>query len=205
MNAPFTIRESFEFGWKKTRAHSRLLFAAVLTLFATRIAYAIVEKVLGHTAQGIAAEIVLTVVSILFGIGLTYITLKLSKGEHTIYGDIIPPLPLVWQFFAASVLSALIVVGGLILLIVPGVYFALRFSMVRFAALEGAGIRGSLRRSTDLTKGVKWRLLGFLLAVIGLNILGAVFFLIGLLVTVPVTMIAYAHIYQKLLHRHVEA
>ncbi len=53
-----------------------------------------------------------------------------------------------------------------------------------------------------MTVGVKWHLLGFLLIVALLNLLGAIVFLVGLLVTVPVTMIAYAHIYQKLQAHH---
>lgn len=194
----FLIGESLAFGWRKTKAHSRLLFSVLLTLFAVRIAYAIVDKVLAYTPQGVAAEIVLTVAGVVFGIGFTNIVLKLAKGEGAAYGDIVPPLQLAWQFLAASILVGVIVVVGLILLIVPGIYFLLRYSMVRFAALEGAGIRGSLRRSAQMTQNVKWRLLGFLLAIVGINILGALCFFVGLLVTVPMTMIAYARVYRKL-------
>jgi uncharacterized membrane protein len=85
-----------------------------------------------------------------------------------------------------------------VLLIIPGIYLALRYGMVRFAVIDGASVTDSLRKSAELTQGVKWHLLWFILSIIAINIVGAILFLVPLLVTVPVTMIAYAHVYQKL-------
>ncbi len=198
MTSHFSIGEALRFGWDKTRAHSGLLFQAMVALFAVQVASSIVEEVLKYSVQGVLAMLALGIASVILGTGFTVITLKLAKGEHATYKDLIPPGTLVWTLFCASVLTGLMVVGGLILLIIPGIYFLVRFSMVRFAVVEGAGIMESLTKSSEMTKGVKWRLLGFLLAMMGLNILGAIFFLVGLLVTVPVSAIAYAHVYLKL-------
>jgi uncharacterized membrane protein len=98
----------------------------------------------------------------------------------------------------AGLLTALLIVCGLVLLIIPGIYLMVRYSMVRFAVIDGASVTDSLRKSAELTQGIKWHLLWFILAIIAINIIGAVLFLVPLLVTVPVTMIAYAHVYQKL-------
>ncbi|HUD03137.1 MAG TPA: hypothetical protein VMR46_03980 [Candidatus Paceibacterota bacterium] len=198
MTHHFSIGESLHFGWAKTKAHSRLLFQAVLTVFAVEIASAIVRRVLVHSLLGFAAEAVLFIMSIYLGVGLTVITLKIARGEHASYSDLMPNTALVWRFFLAGLLSALLVVCGLILLIVPGIYLALRYSMVRFAVIDGASVTDSLRKSAEQTQGVKWHLLWLMLAIIAINIVGAILFLVPLLVTVPVTMIAYAHVYQKL-------
>ncbi len=205
MSNSFSIRESLRFGWNKTRQHNRILFAVLLVLFASRVAYAIVDKVLGHTLQGFAAGVVLTLVSFVLGIGFTLITLKIAKGESVSYSDFIPPFRTIGEFLCTSILTGLMIVGGLILLIVPGIYLALRFSMTRFAVLEGGGILGSLRASTTLTQGIKWHLLKFFVVFLAINVLGMALFFVGLLVTLPVTMIAYAHVYQKLQQRPVEA
>ncbi len=201
MEHHFSIEESLKFGWHKTKAHSALLFQVMLTLFALEVVSSIVTKVLGHSALGTAASIVLGVVGLFVGVGFTIITLKLAKGEHTSYSDIMPPLKLVWHYFVANILSGLLVVIGFILLIVPGIYLLLRYSMVRYAVIDGAGITDSLRRSAQMTVGVKWHLLGFFAVLVLLNILGAILLLVGLLITIPVSMIAYAHVYQKL-HAH---
>jgi uncharacterized membrane protein len=84
---------------------------------------------------------------------------------------------------------------------VAAMYFMLRYAFVRFAILEDTEIIKSLRTSAHLTADRKWRLLGFVIVIAILNLLGAILLLVGLLVTIPVTMIAYAHLYATL-HAH---
>jgi uncharacterized membrane protein len=105
---------------------------------------------------------------------------------------------LVWRFFAASFVAGVGIVAGLILLVIPGIFLLVRLSMTRFAVVEGAGIIGSLRRSWRQTRGHGWRLFGFFLTLIGINIVGALLLFVGLLVSVPVSMLAWAHVYHKL-------
>ncbi len=83
-----------------------------------------------------------------------------------------------------------------------GVYMALRYSMVRYSIVDGAKVVESLRTSWRLTRGAMGRLALFVLAVIGVNILGALLFMVGLLITLPLSMLALAHVYLKLRHRH---
>ncbi len=127
--------------------------------------------------------------------------LKIARGQRTSYKDILPSTRVVVVYTAASLLAAVVIVVGLILLIVPGIYLLLRYSMVRFSAVDGNGILESLRKSALMTQGVKWHLLGFLLVILVLNIIGLLLFFVGLLVSIPVTMLAYADIYQKLQSR----
>ena len=201
MKTPFSISESIRFGWEKTRSHSGLIFKVILTLFAAQIAHSIISSTLMPSLEGIFAMIVLTVVSVVLGTGAMVITLKIARGQHANYSDIVPPLELVVRYFFASLLAGIVIVLGFILLIIPGIYLLLRYSMVRFAAIDGKGIIESLKESGKLTHGVKWNLLGFFLVLIALNILGAIPLFLGLLITLPVTAIAYAHVYNKLLVR----
>ena len=148
------------------------------------------------------ATVVIAILEFFVGIGATVIALKLARGHHAKYADLMPQMRLAWRYFLASLLVGLIVVCGLILLIIPGIYLILRFSMTRFAVVDGAGVNESLSLSTKLTGGVKWHLLGFFVVLILLNIVGALLLLVGLLVTMPVSMLAAAHVYLKLKGRH---
>jgi len=201
MSRTFSISEAITFGWHTTRKHSGLVFQLVLTILALQVAQSIVGKVLAGTAQGFIALVVLGVLQLLVGIGATVISLKLVRGHSAHYKDIVPAWPLVWRFVLASLVVALAVVCGLILLIIPGIYLLLRYSMVRFAVVDGAGVRESLHISSTLTHGIKLQLLLFFVTLIGLNILGAVALLVGLLVTMPISMLAAAHVYDRLKHK----
>lgn len=184
------------------RAHSALVFQVVLTLLALEVARAIVQEVLAGTALGFLASLVLIVATVVLGVGATRIALRLAQGHPAHYADIVPPVRLLWPYIAAAVLTGLAVIGGLILLILPGIWVMVRLSMVRFEVIDGAGIRESLNKSWALTEGHFWRLLGFLVVMVLLNIVGAALLMVGLLVSIPVTMIAYAHVYQKLKAAH---
>lgn len=201
MHPPFLIGEALRFGWERTRAHSGIVFKVLLTLFGLQIAQSIVTQVLMPSFEGVLALAVIIIAGIVVGAGALVITLKLARGETAHYNDIIPPLELVARYFFASMLAGIVILIGFVLLIVPGIYFLARYSMVRFAAIDGHGIVGSLRESGKLTEGVKWRLLGFMFVLVLLNLLGVIAFVVGLLITVPVSMIAHAHVYQKLKSR----
>lgn len=59
------------------------------------------------------------------------------------------------------ILVVLAYMGGLILLVVPGVMMLLAFSVALPAALaEKTGVFGAFRRSRDLTRNNRWRILG---------------------------------------------
>lgn len=202
MHPVFSIEESLRFGWAKTREHSGLLFQVLLALFALQVVSAMVRSTLEGTLLGALAALALAGLGIFISTGLAVIALKLARGEHAEFRDIIPPSELVLGVFLASLLAGILVLAGLILLIIPGIYFMLRFAVVKFAVIDGASVTESFDRSTELTRGVKWPLLGFLLIIILINIIGALLFMVGLLVTVPVSMIAYAHVYLKLKSHH---
>jgi hypothetical protein len=194
----FTIGEALEFGWRKMREHNGLLLMVMLSLFALQVVQEIVSRTIGNTLVGALASIALAVVSVVMSAGLTLIALRLAEGHTAHYRDLFPWNRMVWYFFLASLLEGLAVVGGLILLILPGIFLAIRFAFVRFAAVEGADPVESLRVSWRATRGHWWHLLGFLLVLAAINILGALLLLVGLLVSIPVSMLAWAHVYHKL-------
>jgi uncharacterized membrane protein len=242
MTNTFSIKEAIVFGWHKVKEHSQLVFGVVLTMFALQVASSVVQKVLQNTLIGAAASVVLAVLGVVLGAGMTLIFLRLARGERAHYRDIVPAMRLVWRYFLASVASGVIsflpiMAGGLAALILlvssgavnPGggfstamgvgagvalaalvmavavvctVYLALRYSFARLAALDGARVGDSLRQSSKLTHGVKWHLVLFVLALIAVNLLGLLVFIVGLLVSVPVSVFAFVHVYLKLKAHH---
>ena len=104
-----------------------------------------------------------------------------------------------WSFLGASLLVSIVVVLGMILLIVPGIIFALMFMFATMIVIDrGLGPIESMKESKRITTGYKWKLFGLGLVLTLLNIVGLLALIVGLLVTVPVTVLAFTRAYREL-------
>ena len=81
----------------------------------------------------------------------------------------------------------------------PGIIFALMFMFTLYFVVDREEYTlQALKESYRITYGHKWKLLLFVFAIAGINILGTLCLFVGLLVSVPVTTIATAHAYRTL-------
>ena len=109
-----------------------------------------------------------------------------------------------WKFLGASILLVLAIAIGFVLLIVPGVIFALMFMFTMFIVIDRElGPIEAMKESHRITRGHKWNLLGFTLVLVLINLLGVLALLVGLLVSIPVSSLAFAHVYRLLAGRTV--
>lgn len=68
--------------------------------------------------------------------------------------------PKIWTYFVISLLYLLVVLGGIVLLVIPGVVFALWFNFVGFiVVLNGFGVKKTFQESKKLVKGRIWQIL----------------------------------------------
>jgi len=116
---------------------------------------------------------------------IIFLLSEAKQGQNVKYKEAIVEGLRNWgALFKARFFAGLLIVLGLIALIIPGIYLALRFSLIEYVVvLEGADTRDSRERSTELTEGIRWELLGAaLISNIGVLILSFVGgFIIGLL------------------------
>ena len=139
------------------------------------------------------------VVGALIQAGFIRIALKVYDGEKPEVGDLFSQVSKWLRFFFATILYGLIVLGGLILCIIPGIYWGIKYFFFAYYIVEkDMGIMESLKASGELTYESKFDL--FLLwIVLGLiNMAGALCFLVGLFVTIPLTLMATVFIYRGL-------
>ena len=151
-------------------------------------------------AQGIGSFINF-VLGTFISMGVAAFYLKAHDSVDTVTsGSLWHPQPF-WNFLAAKLLTGAVVILGLILLIVPGIVFALMFIFAPYIVIDkGLGPIEAMRESKRITSGNKWNLLGLLVAIVLLNILGALALIVGLLVSIPVTTLALVHAYRMLEH-----
>ena len=131
--------------------------------------------------------------------GIIAITLKFVDLEKPSFSDLFHTQSLI-NFILTSIISGVIVAIGFVLLVVPGVIFALKLQFAKYLVIDkNMGPVEAIQKSWNMTRKITWNLflLGLLLMLI--NILGVIALLVGLFITIPLTMVANAFVYRKLL------
>ena len=191
MDTLFSKKEIISFGWNKTKEHFWFLFGMlVLVLLATGASNFIPILPL---IVGIFASISIITVTLIIADGGT----PHSKELFSKYGN----YKIFLNYLIASIIAGVAILIGLFLLVLPGIYFAIRLQFYKFLIVdkEDIGPIMALKESWRMTDNHAWNLFLFLILIALLNILGAILLGIGLFVTVPISMIAYALLYRKLL------
>jgi len=201
----FSIGEALGFGWATFRDRFGTLIGLI-------VVSALVIGVVQGVEQGLAQQkagflafvvgIIGFVVQSVISLGWTRITLKLHDGQGVEMSDLIEPYPLIWKYVGASILAGIAISIGFLILIVPGVFLAIRLGFFPYAIVDGgAGPVEALQKSWEITKGSFWHLFGLGIALALVNMVGVIALGIGLLVTVPTTAIAMAYVYRRLPER----
>lgn len=148
------------------------------------------------------AALVLFLLSLvwLLQLGFHRLNLQLARGEPAHAGDLFACGPWFTRGVASGLLYVSGVVLGLVLLVVPGVVVAVLFWPFQFLLLDRdtPGLTGCLSQSQTLTAGSRGQALLLLFLLTLINIAGAATFVVGLLVTIPLTTLALAVAYCRL-------
>jgi uncharacterized membrane protein len=198
----FSKSEAVRFGWDTMK--SNLGFFIVL-LIAVGLLYTVPPIIVGIVMEanvflGLILRIADIVLGIIISMGLVKIALRFCDKEKGRFSDLFSQYHLFFNYLFALILYGLIVFGGTLLLIVPGIIWGIKFCFVDYFVIDKRlGPIEALKRSSAVTRGVKWDLFVFFLMLIGINLLGALCLLIGLFATIPTTMVARAFVYRRLL------
>jgi uncharacterized membrane protein len=197
----FSMQEAIKFGWDTMKGNAGFLVVLLIIAF-------LIENLPGLIARSVrddlpVASSILYLAGWLLGfvvqMGLIKVCLKFCDGIKGQLDDLLSSFNLLATFAVGSVLYFLIILGGLLLLIIPGIIWGIKFSLFSYFIVDkGLGPVQALKASAAATMGAKWDLFLFGLLLLLINIAGALCFLIGLFATVPTSMIAYAYVYRKL-------
>lgn len=204
----FSFKEIFAFGWARTKQHA---WFVALSIVLISIITSAVER----------NHFMCMVVSLMCVLSIVSVSLLISRGHSFSFHDFITPLlspKKVLKFFAVTgviCIPALLLISPLIagialrdpmfvrfgaLLLIPLIYLSTRLKFYPYVVLENenASVKELLKISYKLTANRFLSVFTFLLLATLLNILGIALIGFGLLVTMPVTIFAFAHMYDKL-------
>jgi hypothetical protein len=203
----FSFTDVLGYGWHVMKAYFwffvglGLLFM-ILIYLPTIARFGLREVDLPKTSY-ITAKVFLIilgwVINIILGIGLIKITLSFCDGRKPPITTLFDAWDCLWRYVGTGILYGLIVMAGLILLIIPGIIWAIKFGLCYYFVVDkGLGPIEALKASSRTTMGVKLDLLSFGILCALINLLGLLCLIVGLFATCPTVMLAHALVYRQL-------
>jgi hypothetical protein len=118
-----------------------------------------------------------------------------------VLAPVILPIVLAGDFEDPSSLLLAVMGSALLLPVLPvAIFLALRFAFLPYLIVESrpVGVLDAFARSWTMTRRVSWRLFGLLLLTAVLQVAGILALLVGVLVTLPVGLLAWGAAYVRL-------
>jgi len=201
----FSNKEAIKFGWK-VATENILLVATILTAGGVSFFFEILMRMFRKSERILfyAIYLVSALIQGAFTMGQIKIALGFADNKQSRYKDLFSCFHLLLKYIIASTLYTLIVVLGFILFIIPGIIWGIKYQFyIHFMVDKEVGPIEALKLSSRATYGAKSELLvfGFVLSLI--NIAGVLCCGIGLLVTLPLTLVAWTYVY-RILERQLE-
>ena len=148
-----------------------------------------------------------SLVSVIFNMGYISLTLDAVRNKQVYYKTLLSQVSFkkAVKLVLSQMLVGLIIAFGFILFVIPGICFALKYSMVPYLIIDkDMDIGESLKESSKITKGVRSEILlmyivSGLLILLGVLVLG-----VGVIPAFIVVSIVQAYVYDTLLKQSTE-
>lgn len=219
----FNFEEIFSFAWSKTKQHAWFLVCVFMIYAIIMSAVRLVPILEQVTALLIALSLISVSLIIVRNEGFSFGDLfnKLRSPNLVIKFFVLTFIYIasvsvfVIPFIAAlSVTAGSVFFGGFaavtsklitvlcttLVMLIPGIYIAVRFKFYPYILLENEHLKitEAVKLTEKLTRGLFWQLFWFFIIIAVLNIVGMLAFGVGLILTIPVSVFAIAHMYRKL-------
>lgn len=203
-NRAFSSTVALRIGWQRTRENLRpFLILGVLSLGLELLRQRVRDSGGNPSDPQALLVLALQVLQIAMTMLLVHFALRAHDGKPLLLERSAFTLYELLSFVLVSVLYGLIVSVGLLLLVVPGVLWSLTYLFAAFLVVDRSlSPLAALRESGRLTHGVKGQLFGHALLMLVVNGFGALSFGLGLLITLPTTFVATAHVLRRLQAHH---
>lgn len=200
METGIIISDIFRYAWRQTKSQqwilSGLLIGYIILLFTLGIfAAPMRSSLLGD----IIVNILSLLLSCLFSLGYTKNIFQALDGEEPQFSAFVEQSKKIVNCLMASLIFSLMVVAGLFLFILPGIYLIVRLQFfMAFITEESCNAKDSLLMSWRITKGQEMPLFILLTCMLGLLSLGVILLVVGIFITAPLAYMAYAYAFRKL-------
>jgi uncharacterized membrane protein len=204
MNKTVPIKQSLKWGWHIFKNNKWLLVKLTLFMIIASGMFSAMTHQRGLARHDALLFLILRLagiaLSLFLSLGMMKIFLSFKDSSQPKFEDLFSQGHLLWNYFLATFLYILIVSVGLVMFIVPGIIWAIKYRMYAFLIVDKHMTPlESLRKSVELTDGVKWKLLLFGIVSFFVLLLGLIALIIGIFAAIPIIALAQTYIYRHLL------
>lgn len=199
----FSKEQAIKFGWQRTKDNIGFFIVYLIILFAIEFFFSFFIGIFdeaGFFSLSVIFNLGSFVVSIVSSIFAVKIGLKLYDNEKIGSYDFLAfNLSTFFKFLLAYILYTIMILIGIVLLIVPGVYLAIKYQFFQFLIIDkNMDVIDAFKESGRITDGSKWNLFSLALIFLVIVGIGALALLVGLLIAIPILIVAWAYVYKKL-------
>jgi uncharacterized membrane protein len=195
-----SIDKLFKDAWNIFKDKWQFVIGLGVLLFIVQWIVGGVQTVFEDSALFLLVMVATMIVNLVIQMGFMKIYIKLADKKDAQISDLWSFTPSqVWNYLLGSLLYGIVVVLGLILLVIPGIYLMLKYMFTPYILVtKKVGPMKAMEMSAKMTDGQKFSIFGLAVAAVVINLLGALALGIGLIITIPVTYLSYALAYNTL-------
>ena len=200
MNTTIVISEVLSTSWKNLKSQIWILAGLVIGMCLISFTISLLMSPLSTSIGGmLISSLISILISSIFALGYIKNMFQTMDGDEPQFSAYMSHPSKIVNYFIAGLLFSLSLCIGLVFFIIPGIYLYLRLQFYgQFIVDENAGSIESLKKSWNLTKGYELSLFLLMLAQLFILIIGALLFLVGLLVAYPLVIMSQCYVYRLL-------
>lgn len=194
-----TVGEAVGYGWSAFVKNIGPLVVIALVVILVQAGLSAIGLAFDSYWGRAIFNIITTIVGYIITVALYRAALMILDGRKPVLGELFSG-PAVINYFLASLLAGIIVGIGFLLLFIPGIIAAFLLQFTGFAAIDRYqdGPVAALSHSFNVVKSNVGVVILFDLAAIAILIVGALLCGVGLLVAIPVVLIASGYMWRRL-------
>lgn len=200
MNQTFSNKEIIKKSWGIVKSNLKIFIPILIIVWLLQMGLSSIQTISDNTIITFLLSAISWIINTLITIGLISTFLKFANGEIFNFKSVLDKKDKFIPYVIGTIYYSLIVFAGIILLIIPGIIWAIRYQFYSYLIIDkGMSPKEALVKSKEMTKGKTLKLLGFGIILFLINLLGVLALVVGLFVSIPVSMLAIALAYKKLL------
>ena len=195
------VGRSIRSGWEVFKAN---VFYLVAVFVIVSVVYGVIERMetLGERMP-FPAEVMIrfgyVIAVALVEIGIINVALKMARGGEAKFEHLVSGMHVFVKYLIASLLYYMIILAGLLLLVIPGIYLAIKYGFYGYLIVdEDLDPLEAFKMSARMTEDIKVELFFYHILLFLINILGLLCLFVGVYVSWPVTRLALGHVYLDL-------